>query len=114
MSGNDPNTGRLAGAMGSFMGRLGKDVDISQVSIKLGGRTIFASGKFILEGDDVERELSDHMKDAQLGEIDEFPKHQKFVEIEVDFGDVGGSGSAVVVGSDLTAEYVAVNADYRS
>lgn len=114
VSGNDPNTGRLASAMGSFMGRIGKDVDISQVSIKLGGRTIFASGKFILEGDDVELELSDHMKDAQLGEIDEYPKHQKFVEIEVDFGDVGGSGSAVVVGSDLTAEYVAVNADYRS
>ena len=52
------------------------------------------------------------MADAQMGEHDDFPKHQKFVEIGVDFG---GSGSAVtVLGSDLTNEYVAVNADYRS
>eukprot|EP00560_Eucampia_antarctica_P009082 CAMPEP_0197827492 /NCGR_PEP_ID=MMETSP1437-20131217/4247_1 /TAXON_ID=49252 ORGANISM="Eucampia antarctica, Strain CCMP1452" /NCGR_SAMPLE_ID=MMETSP1437 /ASSEMBLY_ACC=CAM_ASM_001096 /LENGTH=504 /DNA_ID=CAMNT_0043428341 /DNA_START=15 /DNA_END=1529 /DNA_ORIENTATION=+ len=115
VAGNDPNTGRLAGAMGSFMGRFhNDDVDLSDVSFQLGGRTIFANGKFILEGDDVEQELSDHMKDAELGEVDEYPKHQKFVEIHVDFGNAGGNGSAEVIGSDLTKEYVAVNADYRS
>lgn len=115
VAGNDPNIGRLAGAMGSFMGRFhNQDINISDVTFKLGGKSIFGSGKFILEGDEVEKELSDHMKDAELGEVDEFPKHQKFVEIEVDFGDAGGDGSAVVIGSDLTAEYVAVNADYRS
>ena len=66
----------------------------------------------MLEGQEVEEELSNHMADAQLGEHDEFPQHQKFVEIGVDFG---GEGSDVtVLGSDLTKEYVAVNADYRS
>ena len=62
----------------------------------------------------MERELSNHMKDAQLGEVDEYPQHQKYVEIGVDFGKYSGEGSATVLGSDLTAEYVSVNADYRS
>ena len=112
VSGNDPNTGRLAGAIGSFMGKFKNDESVANMSLTLGGRTIFDNGKFVLEGDDVEKELSNHMKDAQLGELDEWPKHQKFVEIGVDFGN--GSGSAIVLGSDLTAEYVSVNADYRS
>jgi glutamate N-acetyltransferase/amino-acid N-acetyltransferase len=112
VSGNDPNTGRLAGAIGSFMGKFKNEESVSSMSLTLGGRTIFSNGKFVLEGDDVEKELSNHMKDAQLGEEDEWPRHQKFVEIGVDFAN--GSGSATVLGSDLTAEYVAVNADYRS
>ena len=114
VSGNDPNTGRLAGAIGSFMGKFKEDEDLSDVTLTLGGRAICAEEKFILEGDEVERELSDHMKNAQLGEVDEFPRHQKYVEIGVDFGKHGGDGSATVLGSDLTAEYVSVNADYRS
>ena len=114
VAGNDPNTGRLAGAIGSFLGKYNPEADVGDVTLTLGGRAICASEKFILEGDDVERELSDHMKDAQLGEVDEFPRHQRCVEIGVDFGKLGGQGSATVLGSDLTAEYVSVNADYRS
>mmetsp|Transcript_1126 Transcript_1126/g.2347 ORF Transcript_1126/g.2347 Transcript_1126/m.2347 type:complete len:521 (-) Transcript_1126:139-1701(-) len=114
VSGNDPNTGRLAGAIGSFMGKFKEDENLSDVTLTLGGRAICAEEKFILEGDAVERELSDHMMNAQLGEVDEFPRHQKYVEIGVDFGKYGGDGSATVLGSDLTAEYVSVNADYRS
>jgi N-acetylglutamate synthase/N-acetylornithine aminotransferase len=70
----------------------------------------------MLEGDAVERELSQHMKDAQYNEHDDFPRHQRFVDIGVDFGSSNKDykGKAVVYGSDLTAEYVAVNADYRS
>jgi len=112
VSGNDPNTGRLAAAIGSFMGKFKNDESVAKMSLTLGGRTIFSNGKFVLEGDSVEKELSNHMQDAQLGELDDWPKHQKFVEIGVDFNN--GSGSATVLGSDLTAEYVAVNADYRS
>ena len=112
ISGNDPNIGRIAAAIGSFMGKFFPNESVNDMSLSLGGRTIFSGGKFVLEGDAVEKELSGHMADAQLGEHDDFPKHQKFVEIGVDFG---GSGSAVtVLGSDLTNEYVAVNADYRS
>lgn len=112
VSGNDPNTGRLAGAIGSFMGKFKSEEDLSEVAMTLGGRTIFNKGKFVLEGDSVERELSDHMKDAQQDEVEDFPRHQKCVEIGIDF--VTGESSATVYGSDLTNEYVAVNADYRS
>ena len=114
VSGNDPNTGRLAGAIGSFMGKNLKDADVSRMQLTLGGRVIFSNGKFVLEGDSVEKELSQHMAAAQYGDATDFPPHQKFVEIGVDFGEGCGSGSATVLGSDLTAEYIVVNADYRS
>lgn len=112
VSGNDPNTGRLAGAVGSFMGKFKKDSDVSKMSMTLGGRIIFSEGKFVLEGDTVEQAISDHMKNAQIDEIAEFPSHQKCVDIGIDFHC--GDASAVVYGSDLTNEYIVVNADYRS
>lgn len=112
ISGNDPNTGRIAGAIGSFMGKFFPSESVDAMSLTLGGRIIFNNGQFVLEGDAVEKELSGHMANAQLGECDDFPTHQNFVEIGIDFG---GSGSDVtVLGSDLTKEYVTVNADYRS
>mmetsp|Transcript_21078 Transcript_21078/g.31307 ORF Transcript_21078/g.31307 Transcript_21078/m.31307 type:complete len:503 (-) Transcript_21078:103-1611(-) len=117
IAGNDPNIGRLAGAIGSFMGRFGdgESKATGKMTLTFGGRVVFTEGKFNLEGEEFERAISDHMKDAQLGEVDEFPKHQKYVEISVDFGSAeGGKGAATVIGSDLTAEYVSVNADYRS
>eukprot|EP00529_Nitzschia_sp_RCC80_P018610 CAMPEP_0113456040 /NCGR_PEP_ID=MMETSP0014_2-20120614/8682_1 /TAXON_ID=2857 /ORGANISM="Nitzschia sp." /LENGTH=500 /DNA_ID=CAMNT_0000347481 /DNA_START=142 /DNA_END=1644 /DNA_ORIENTATION=+ /assembly_acc=CAM_ASM_000159 len=113
VSGNDPNTGRLAGAIGSYLGKYAPEADNTKMSLTLGGRTIFANGKFVLEGDLVERELSEHMKNSEYGESTNFPPHQRCVEIGVDFGDVG-STSVTVLGSDLTAEYVVINADYRS
>jgi glutamate N-acetyltransferase/amino-acid N-acetyltransferase len=112
ISGNDPNIGRIAAAIGSFMGKFFPDVSVSNMTLTLGRRNVFNSGKFVLEGDAVEKELSAHMVEAQLGEHEDFPRHQKFVEIGVDFG--GSGSSATVLGSDLTNEYVAVNADYRS
>jgi len=48
------------------------------------------------------------MKNAQLGDVNEFPRHQKYVEIGVDFGKFGADGSATVPGNDLTAEYVCI------
>uniref|UniRef100_A0A7S3LIB3 Arginine biosynthesis bifunctional protein ArgJ, mitochondrial n=1 Tax=Amphora coffeiformis TaxID=265554 RepID=A0A7S3LIB3_9STRA len=114
VSGNDPNTGRLAAAIGSFMGKFKNDEDVSKMELTLGGRVIFKNGKFVLEGQAVEEEISGHMAQAKFNEHADYPEHQKFVEITVDFGKGTGSGQAVVLGSDLTAEYVAVNADYRS
>lgn len=110
--GNDPNTGRLAAAIGSYMGKFKTGEAVDKMSLTLGGRTIFANGKFILEGNAVEQELSNHMKDAEYGDSTDFPPHQKFVEIGVDFGV--GAASATVIGSDLSNEYIVVNADYRS
>jgi glutamate N-acetyltransferase / amino-acid N-acetyltransferase len=114
VSGNDPNTGRLAAAIGSFMGKFKNDESVANMSLTLGGRAIFKDGKFVLEGQEVEEELSNHMEGAQYDEHSDYPPHQKFVEIGIDFGKGTGSASAVVFGSDLTNEYVAVNADYRS
>ena len=114
VSGNDPNTGRLAGAIGSYMGKYMPEADVSKMSLSLGGRSIFSNGKFVLEGDDVEKALSQHMKDAEYGDTTDFPPHQKLVEIGVDFGDVRGDVSLTILGSDLTQEYVIINADYRS
>mmetsp|Transcript_43035 Transcript_43035/g.84587 ORF Transcript_43035/g.84587 Transcript_43035/m.84587 type:complete len:495 (-) Transcript_43035:91-1575(-) len=115
VAGNDPNTGRIAAAIGSFLGKLEGEVPdgaTDLLTISLGGRTIFSGGNFVLEGDEVEAELSAHMRAAEFGEADDYPRHQKFVEVGIDFGTPGGD--AIVLGSDLTAEYVAVNADYRS
>jgi glutamate N-acetyltransferase / amino-acid N-acetyltransferase len=114
VSGNDPNTGRLAGAIGSYMGKYMPDADVSQMSLTLGDRCIFSNGKFVLEGDEVEKALSGHMKDAEYGDSTDYPPHQKCVEIGVDFGSSVGETSVVVLGSDLTQEYVVINADYRS
>ena len=114
VSGNDPNTGRLAAAIGSFMGKFKDSESVAKMKLTLGGRPLFADGKFILEGDEVEKALSGHMSGAAYDEHSLYPPHQKFVEITCDFGEGSGSGKAVVLGSDLTAEYVAINADYRS
>ena len=54
------------------------------------------------------------MKAAELADHGrgEFPAHKRRVEVEVDLGI--GAGEATVLGSDLTHEYVTINADYRS
>jgi len=115
VAGNDPNTGRLAGAIGSYMGKYMPDSDTTKMSLTLGGRCIFSEGKFVLEGDEVENELSKHMQNAEYGEDTNFPPHQRFVQIGVDFGIKNDEYSDVcVLGSDLTKEYVDVNACYRS
>jgi glutamate N-acetyltransferase/amino-acid N-acetyltransferase len=115
VAGNDPNIGRLAAAIGSWVGKFKPETDLSQVTMTLGGRVVFLKGKFVLEGDAVEKAISDHMKDAAYDEHCDYPPHQKCVEIGVDFGSVSaGSASVTVLGSDLTKEYVAINADYRS
>jgi len=80
VAGNDPNTGRLAGAIGSFMGKFKNEEAVDHMMLTLGGRVIFSDGKFVLEGQEVEEELSNHMKDAQYDEHSDYPPHQKFVE----------------------------------
>ena len=57
-----------------------------------------------------------HMLDASLLDDDGdellYPPHQRYVEVGVKLG--AGDASSTVLGSDLTKEYVAINADYRS
>jgi glutamate N-acetyltransferase/amino-acid N-acetyltransferase len=42
----------------------------------------------------------------------DFPRHERCVELEIEVGN--GAVSAIVLGGDLTHEYVSENADYRS
>jgi len=114
VAGNDPNVGRLVAAIGKCAGRLDLDVDPSAASLKLGGATIYEKGSFALDGE-MEKRLSDILKDATMPGEAPYPAHEKVVDIEVDLGHGGGADAGVTVwGSDLTREYVSINADYRS
>lgn len=123
VAGNDPNVGRLVAALGKEAGASGIPLDPSKARLVMGGEVIVEGGVFQL---DREREgrLTRHLVGAELypqapaadgitfkPPID-WPPHERCVEIEVDLG--AGSGRAVVLGADLTHEYVSENADYRS
>ena len=115
VAGNDPNVGRLVSAVGSYLGRAAPDLVLDGATMKMGGRTIFAKGTFSIDAQ-LEDELFGHMKQGLLsdasGESLPYPPHERCVEIEIDL-DAGDHG-CTVHGSDLTKEYVAINADYRS
>ena len=82
----------------------------------------FSGGVFRLDPTK-EKALVEHLKKAELyasappkdgvfsPPID-YPPHERCVEIGVDLGS--GSASAIIIGGDLTHEYVSENADYRS
>ena len=121
IAGCDPNVGRIVGAIGSFLGTV-KDGGsmVNGLSVTLGGVDIFTSGAFQLNPEK-EKQLSDYMLEAQLypGDLPEhdrtYPTHDRCVEIGVKLAyDPKATGECVVIGSDLTKEYVEVNADYRS
>ncbi len=123
VAGNDPNVGRLVQAIGKHVGAHDPGADLSGMRMRLGGVEIFSGGAFRLDPGK-EAALVAHMRLAELyasappkngvySPPVDFPAHERCVEIEVDFGQFGGA-SAVVLGSDLTHEYVSENADYRS
>lgn len=125
ISGSDPNVGRIVGAIGSFIGSSAvsatleeKQALTSGMAVELGGEVIFASNAFQLDPSKEQR-LSDYMLDAQLFPADvpehdrNYPPHGKYVDIAVRLSGAA-SGRSTVIGSDLTKEYVEVNADYRS
>ena len=115
VAGNDPNVGRLVSAVGSYLGRAAPELDLGRCRMHMGGRLIFADGQFALDAA-AEDALHAHMLDASLvdsvGRSLAYPPHQRCVEIEVDLG--AGDEACVVHGSDLTHEYVSINADDRS
>jgi glutamate N-acetyltransferase/amino-acid N-acetyltransferase len=120
--GNDPNVGRLGAAVGKQIALVAPGLDISGLRLAMGGHDLYAGGAFRLSPEK-ERALISHLSEAQLytsrptGEghfappVD-YPPHEGTVEITVDLG--AGSASSVVIGSDLSHEYVSENADYRS
>ncbi len=122
VAGNDPNVGRLVQAIGKYAGASATPIDLSKLQLKLGGIEIFSGGVFRLDPTK-ENALVEHLKAAELyasaapkngvftPPID-FPPHERCVEIEVDLGS--GNETCIVLGGDLTHEYVSENADYRS
>lgn len=119
VAGNDPNVGRILAAVGSCAGVVIPGVPLDKATVSMGGRVLFAGGQFRLTGD-TEDVLYAYLKDAELplhadtvGEEGfPFPPHERTVAIDIDLG--AGVARARVLGADLTSEYVAINADYRS
>ncbi len=122
VAGNDPNVGRLVQAIGRHLGNQAPGLDISSMSLTIGGIPIFAEQVFQLNPDK-ETQLHQHLLRAQLYRSApteagvylppvDFPPHERCVEIGIDIGV--GTSEAVVLGGDLTHEYVTENADYRS
>ena len=122
VAGNDPNVGRLVQAIGKHVGAHAPGTDLAKLKLTLGGIEIFSGGVFQLNPKK-EKALVAHLRRAELyssvipkdgvftAAID-YPPHERCVEIVVDLG--AGKAGALVLGGDLTHEYVSENADYRS
>jgi len=112
MRGNDPNVGRILQATGAACARLGLAPVPGDITLDIGGRRVFADGVFRLDGDE-ERWLAAYLRDRELPiPSPGWPRHEQRVEIAVNLG-LGGAAAAVT-GSDLSEEYVKINADYRT
>ena len=93
MFGKDANWGRIVAALG----RSGAQFDPDQVSVAIGNVTIFDKGRPVA-GD----------MDALLAPM----MRKQDVNVSVSLGQ--GPGEYVLLASDLTHEYVSINADYRT
>jgi len=91
--GADPNWGRLLAAAG----RAGVAFDVERAAVRIGPIVLFRDG---VPFDERAGEAAAYLAGSDL-------------EISVDVG-AGGSHSATVWTCDLSAEYVAINADYRT
>jgi len=122
VAGNDPNVGRLVQAIGKHVGSRTPGADLSRIRISMGGIEIFSAGAFRLDPAK-ESALVAHLRAAELYSSAppkagvftppvDFPAHERCVEVGIDVGR--GDAGAVVLGADLTHEYVSENADYRS
>jgi len=93
LAGEDANWGRIVMAVG----KAGEPADRDRLSIKIGGYGVAKAGQ--VDPDFVESRVAKHLKGQEI-------------DLEIDVG-VGG-GEAVVWTCDLTHQYIAINADYRS
>jgi glutamate N-acetyltransferase / amino-acid N-acetyltransferase len=91
--GGDPNWGRLVAAAG----RAGVPFELSRASVKIGGIVLFDNGQ---PYDRNAARAAEHLRGTEI-------------DIEVDLG-TGGSEHATIWTCDLSAEYVKINADYRT
>ena len=93
MHGADPNWGRLIAAAG----RSGAAFVLEQARVRIGPLVLFEEGRPF---DDRAPQAAEYLKGTDL-------------DIEVNVG-AGGAHTATVWTCDLTAEYVKINAEYRT
>ena len=91
--GGDPNWGRLVAAAG----RSGVPFDLSRAAVRIGGIVLFDAGQ---PYDSNAEKAAAHLSGKEI-------------DIEVDLG-TGGREQATIWTCDLSAEYVKINADYRT
>jgi len=91
--GGDPNWGRLIAAAG----RSGVPFELSRAAVRIGGIVLFEDGQ---PHDANASKAAKHLNGTQI-------------DIEVDLG-TGGAEQATIWTCDLSAEYVKINADYRT
>lgn len=110
--GNDPNVGRLIQALGDWAGCNGTVLDRDRIIIALGDTILYRNGQFQLD-EKKEEHLHQYLKERALPlPSPGFPAHEKNVKILLSLGR--GEEEARVWGSDLSCEYVVINAEYRS
>jgi len=91
--GADPNWGRLV----AVAGRAGVDFNLERARVQIGDVELFAGGRPFDERAPL---ASDHLEKAE-------------VSLRVDLG-TGGAGAARMWTCDLSADYVKINAEYRT
>jgi glutamate N-acetyltransferase/amino-acid N-acetyltransferase len=91
--GADPNWGRLV----AVAGRAGVDFNLERARVRIGDVELFAGGRPF---DERAPQASEHLQGRD-------------VTLHVDLG-TGGSGAARMWACDLSAEYVKINAEYRT
>jgi glutamate N-acetyltransferase / amino-acid N-acetyltransferase len=91
--GGDPNWGRLVAAAG----RSGVAFSLDRATVRIGPLVLFSGGQ-----------PHDHLAPQAAGYL-----MGKEIEIEVNVG-AGGTGEATIYTCDLSAEYVKINAEYRT
>jgi glutamate N-acetyltransferase/amino-acid N-acetyltransferase len=91
--GGDPNWGRLVAAAG----RSGVTFSLEHATVRIGSLVLFGDGQ---PHDHLAAAAAEYLRGTEI-------------DIEVDVG-AGGSGRATVYTCDLSAEYVRINAEYRT
>jgi len=91
--GGDPNWGRLIAAAG----RSGVPFELNRAAVRIGGIVLFENGQ---PHDQNAQTAAQYLSGAEI-------------DIEVDLGS-GGAEHATIWTCDLSAEYVKINADYRT
>ena len=112
--GNDPNVGRILCALGKYLGKHNIKLEKDLVSIAIGGVAVFEKGCFCLNKEK-EDKLYNYLKQTALnpdGIQNSFPQHNKTADINIIVGN--GKGKASALGSDLSYDYIKINAEYRT